>query len=41
MSDLLDALKVAIALALMSAGLLCGLWGVLLLMAWLQKAMGL
>jgi hypothetical protein len=41
MSDLLDALKIAVALALMGAGLLCGLWGAALLMTWLHKAMGL
>jgi hypothetical protein len=41
MKDLLDALNIAISLALISAGLLCGLWGAALLMTWLQKAMGL
>ncbi len=38
MKDLLDA---PISLALMGAGLLCGLWGAELLMTWLQKALGL
>jgi hypothetical protein len=41
MKDLLDALKIAIALALMGGGVLGGLWGAALLMTWLQKAMGL
>jgi hypothetical protein len=41
MMDLLDALKIAVAIALMGGGLICGLWGAALLMTWLQKAMGL
>jgi hypothetical protein len=41
MNDLLDALKIAVALALMGGGVLCGVWGAALLMTWLQKALGL
>jgi hypothetical protein len=41
MMDLLDALKLSIGLALMSGGVLCGVWGAALLMTWLQKALGL
>jgi hypothetical protein len=41
MTDLLDALKIAIGLALMGGGVLCGVWSAALLMTWLQKALGL
>jgi hypothetical protein len=41
MKDLLDALNIAISLALISAGLFCGFWGAALLMTWLQKTLGL
>jgi hypothetical protein len=41
MINFFEAMKVAIALALMGGGVLCGVWGAALLMTWLQRAMGL
>jgi hypothetical protein len=41
MTDLRDALNIAIDLALMGSWVLCGVWGAALLMTLLQKALGL
>ena len=41
MSDIRDALMAGIGVALVVAPPIAAVWGVVILMAWLQKALGL
>jgi hypothetical protein len=41
MSEIREGLKIGLGVALMFALPIAGLWGVVILMTWLQKALGL
>ena len=41
MSDIRDGLKIGLSVAVIFALPIAGLWGVVILMTWLQKALGL